>query len=265
MTFISVGKGVFMDKIKAYLELLDLAVKVVLAVLAFLFFGVQKDQLDIQQKQVDLQKAQFSLQQSQQTQTLAVAEKIIQLLFEEKNKCIAEDQAFLIDFLIDTHNAYNRVQINKNDFIRASSGRRACTSGPVSADAKAATEKNDGKLPLVDKDNASKVLGNAATTQATGRSAAFVSIGSFDAAAKSFRNFKVPPGATTPEGGIAAGTVVQARWSVYLRTNTSNTTENSNPVLGLLAENACAKVIQSTPGVRGQTWALVEPVACSQQ
>lgn len=99
----------------------------------------------------------------------------------------------------------------------------------------------------------------------TGRSAAFVSIGSFDAAAKSFRNFKVPPSATTPEDGIAAGTVVQARWWVYLRTNTSNTTENSNPVLGLLAENACAKVIQSTSGVRGQTWALVEPVACSQQ
>lgn len=244
-----------MDKFKAYLEVLDLAIKVTLAVLVFLFF-------DVQQKQIALQQSQLTLQQTQQTQTLVVAEKIIQLLFEEKNKCIAEDQAFLIDFLIDTHNAYNVVKINKNDFIRASSGRRSCASGPVSADAKLATEKNDGKLPLVNKDNASKVLGTVATTLGTGKGAAFVSIGSFDAATKEFRNFKVPPAAMTAEGGVAPGTVVQARWSVYLRTNTSNTTENSNPVLGLLTENACAKVIQSTPGVRGQTWALVEPVTC---
>jgi hypothetical protein len=250
-----------MAKIKEFLEFLDLAVKVFIAVMAFFVFGLQKERLALQTTQVELQQKQLSLLQTQQTQSLVVAEKIIALLFEEKNKCLAEDQAFLIDFLIDTHNTYNTIKIIKADFIRASSARRSCSNAPAAG--KGTTGKDEGPLPLVTPDNAGKAIREVSPpTTERPEGTAFVAVGAFDRAKKTFRNFAVPAATTMDDGSIAAGTVIKAFWSVYLRSNTSDTTDNANPKLGVLDEGSCAKVERSTPGVRGQTWALVRPVPC---
>ena len=188
-----------------------------------------------------------------------MAEKIIALLFEQKNKCIAEDQAFLIDFLIRTHNAYNVVKINEADFLRASSARRSCVNAVVGEGG----TKDEKPLPQVTADNAGKAIREVSPpTAERPEGMAFVAVGPFDRAKKSFRNFDVPATAARDDGSIVAGTVIKAFWAVYLRSNTSDTTENANPKLGVLAESSCARVERSMPNVRGQTWALVSPVQC---
>lgn len=251
-----------MLKWKESLEVLDLLFKLGIAATGFLLFGLQKDRLALQTTQVDLQQKQLTLQQTQQTQSLVVAEKIITLLFEEKNKCIAEDQAFLIDFLIETHNAYNRVQINKSDFIRVSSGRRTCVDGAAAE--KGGAGKGLATLPLVTSDNARQAIRESvAPASERPEGTAFVAVGQFDRDKKVFRNFAVPASAIRNDGGIEAGALLKSHWPVYLRSNTSDTREDANnPRLGVLAEGGCVKVERSMPDVRGQTWALVRPVQC---
>jgi hypothetical protein len=58
-------------------------------------------------------------------------------------------------------------------------------------------------------------------------------------------------------GAIAPDTTLRSRWSVFLRLNTSDTTQGGNPVLGVLTEGTCVKVRSSVPDLRGQTWAAV--------
>jgi hypothetical protein len=87
-------------------------------------------------------------------------------------------------------------------------------------------------------------------------------VGVYASDAKTFRNFEVPASAIDAEGGVAANTVIKARWAVYLRANTKVTTESQNQVLGIVEEGSCIKVLESFPSVRGQTWAKIEPVSC---
>lgn len=215
-----------MESWKSVFGVLDLLIKVTLAGLAFVLFGVEKERLGIEAQQLDIQ-------QKQQTSTLVVAERIISLLFEEKNKCIAEDQAFLIDFLIDNNNAYNRIQINKDDFSRASAARRNCTGGSVARDAATSASLNQGSVPVVNSEVITRIhkeLQGKGVTVARApdgqeEPSGYVAVGALSASGTSFRNFVVPSDNVKPDGSIAADTIISARWSVYLRANTDNTEE----------------------------------------
>ena len=80
------------DKIKPWLDIADLAFKLSVAVIGFLLFGVEKQRLDVESTRNKILKDQQEL-------NLVVPDKIITLLFDARNKCIAEDQAFMLDFL----------------------------------------------------------------------------------------------------------------------------------------------------------------------
>jgi hypothetical protein len=68
---------------------------------------------------------------------------------------------------------------------------------------------------------------------------------------------------------VKPGTMVRARWSVYLRHNLDNTEdhrpedERLNPVRGLMGAGECANVLDSRANIRGQTWAKIDVVPCS--
>ena len=250
-----------MDKAKTILDLLDLLLKVGLAIAAVAIFGMQEKRLELEQKTQDLAS-------SRQTSNVLVAEKIIELLFDEKSKCIAEDQAFLIDFLIDNNNHYNAIKIDKDDFYQASAARRNCVTGPVAADATAAT-KVYGDLKTLTPSNVeavSRELSSAVRVQVQGvgdeKPQGYVAVGTFDSEAKTFRNFDVPSASIQGDGVVKAGTVIKAKWSVYLRADTSNTQSGNNSILGLVPGGGCAEVIESMPGIRSQTWAAVKLTTC---
>lgn len=259
-----------MESWKSVLGVVDLLIKVTLAGLAFVLFGVEKERLGVEAQQLAIQAQQLDIQEKQQTSNLVVAERIISLLFEEKNKCIAEDQAFLIDFLIDNNNAYNQIKINKEDFSRASEARRNCAGGSVARDSATSASLNEGSVPVVDRHVIKKIheeLQSRGVTVAQAQNgqeepSGYVAVGAFAASGKSFRNFVVPSDNVKQDGSIAANTIIKSRWSVYLRANTDNTEEGSNAILGLVKEDACLKVLRSFPGVRGQTWAAVKLVDC---
>src|SRR5439155_20116019 len=52
----------------------------------------------------------------------------------------------------------------------------------------------------------------------------------------SFTNFTFVPGTggMSGDGNVTAGSVLRSKWSVYLRTNTTNTEEGTNPIIGLI-------------------------------
>lgn len=253
-----------MDRIKPLMESLDLLVKIVIAVLAFFIFQVQKDRLILEGQQIEnLQK--------QQSTNLVVAEKIISLLYEEKSKCIAEDQAFMIDFLIDNNNEYNRVKINKESFYRASAARRNCAGGAVAQDARTtASLTADGKVPILTRRDMQATQDRlekegitvAAAPTSSLKPSGYVAVGAFSPEKKIFRNFEVTSDLVGSDGSISKESVIQSRWAVYLRANTSDTDQGGNPILGLVKEGSCVKVLESFPGVRGQTWAAVNLVDC---
>jgi hypothetical protein len=253
-----------MDKIKPILESADVLVKIVIAILAFLIFQVQQNRLVLEGKQIENLK-------EQQSSNLVVAEKIISLLYEEKNKCIAEDQAYMIDFLIDNNNAYNKIQIDKEDFYRVSAARRNCAGGSIAQDAQTTVSLSaDGQVPILtplDIQATQERLKEKGVTvaEATAESvkpSGYVAVGAFSPEDKTFRNFEVASNHVSADGSIIKGTIIKSRWSVYLRANTRNTEQGANPILGLVAESSCAKVVESFPGVRGQTWAAVNLVDC---
>jgi hypothetical protein len=170
---------------------------------------------------------------------------------------------------IQEHEAYNDIKINKTDFYRASSARRSCTIGSVAHDAQLSASLHQGAVPVLDTQVIAKVQNDlrgkgvtVARVAGEEEPSGYAAIGAFTSDKKSFRNFEVPADSVRPDGSIAPNTTVQARWSVYLRANYDNTEEGRNPIFGIIAENAYAKVLKSFPSVRGQTWAAVKLVNC---
>ena len=252
------------EKLKTFMESVDLLLKIVIAVLAFFIFQVEQNRLDLETKEIENRG-------KQQASNLVVAEKIISLLYEEKNKCIAEDQAFMIDFLIDNNNAYNQILINKEDFYRASAARRNCLTGSIAQDAETSTSlTDDGQLPVLTTEDISTTTEELATKGVTVVAASgadiapsgYVAVGAFSLNDTTFRNFEVEHDAIDQKGSIAQKTIIRPRWSVYLRANKTNTEHGANPILGVVDENSCVEVLESYPKVRGQTWAAVKLVEC---
>ena len=128
---------------------------------------------------------------------------------------LSEDQAFLIDFLIDNNNEYNRIKISKQDFLRASAARRNCAGGSIARDSELSASLHQGKVPVLTSQDTPRIRENleskGLTIQPIGgaeeKPSGYVAVGIFNAADKTFRNFMVPAGSVNDRGSIAESTI----------------------------------------------------------
>jgi hypothetical protein len=89
----------------------------------------------------------------------------------------------------------------------------------------------------------------------------WVAVGLFRTGRQQDLNFDV----IAPEGreGLEHGMVILARWSVPIRLTTAH--PSVNPEVGLLEGGECAKVVNFNNRVRGQAWAEIKVVQCSEE
>jgi len=284
-----------MENLKRALEVADVFVKIAIAVIAFFVLGAARHAYELQKMQYDLQQQQATIQKTQaesakllaeQTKAMAEAQTvtrkedaalvtlIVDLLFKQNLQCRTEDQAVMIEFLVEINDHYNQVKLG-NRMPGAFARRRACEQNPaIVADARLTTEHANGLIPDLSAANVKAMLSSitqtpefkaaaSATVEQRGKGAdGFVALGR-SAGAKGFTNFEYAGGTPMGEANVAAGSVWRAKWAVYLRTNTNNTEEGSNPILGVINEKTCVRVIEAFPNIRGQTWAAVGLVPCS--
>src|SRR5260221_13806595 len=78
----------------------------------------------------------------------------------------------------------------------------------------------------------------------------YLAVGAYDPKTQ-YRNFQMRKGPAS-DGRIQQGSVLEARWSVYLRGNLQNTDTGLNPILGVVSEAHCAEVLEPYPDMRGQ-------------
>ena len=93
----------------------------------------------------------------------------------------------------------------------------------------------------------------------------WVALGRLNSRRYSDVNFNLPRPAIEHNGTIKPGEIIQARWSVTLRSNTRNLEDRQGYTgtdRGLLWGGECAKVIDSLIDGRKQTWAFIEIVQC---
>jgi hypothetical protein len=94
----------------------------------------------------------------------------------------------------------------------------------------------------------------------------WVAVGRLDSRRYSDVNFDVFPKAIDRiNGTVKPGEIIQARWSVTLRTNSRNLEDRhayTGSARGLLWGGECVKVIDSKLDGRVQTWAFIEIVQC---
>lgn len=283
-----------METIKRLLEVADLAVKVVIAVVGFLVVGAARNAYELQKMQYELQQQQATVQKTQaesakllaeQTKTMAEAQTvtrkedaalvtlIVDLLFKQNLQCRTEDQAVMIEFLVDLNDHYNQIKLGSR-MPGAFARRRACEQNPaILADAKLTTQQAQGQIPDVDAANVKAVLSSlnetaefkmaaSGTVEQQGKGAdGFVALGR-STGSKGFANFEYLGGTPMVDANVPPGSVWRSKWSVYLRTNTNNTEEGSNPIIGVINEKTCVRIVETFPNIRGQTWAAVGLTPC---
>jgi hypothetical protein len=106
---------------------------------------------------------------------------------------------------------------------------------------------------------------NAQDTNEDGMGHGWVNVGPLNSKHYSDVNFDVPQNGSKRDGTIKPGQVVQARWSVTLRSNNRNLEDRqgyTGTSRGLLWGGECAKVVDSVVDRRDQTWAFIEIVEC---
>src|SRR5260370_35805843 len=97
---------------KSFLESLDLALKIDIAVEAFLLWGGEKERIEIQTKQAEIQKEQANAEkalaessQVKQQMNLTVVDKLVTLLSGYEQQCISEEHQTFITYLIRVNDA----------------------------------------------------------------------------------------------------------------------------------------------------------------
>jgi hypothetical protein len=288
-----------MDKLKQGLEVLDVAVKVAIAIIGFLVLGAARNSYELQKMQYDLQQQQANVQKTQsesakllaeQTKALAEAQTvtrkedtalvtmIVDLLFKQNLQCVTEDQSVMIGFLAELNDEYNKVKIG-NRVTGAFTKRHACEqqSAAISADAKLVKAEVNGQIPDLSAANVKGLLFSlkqkpefeaaAKSTNEQQKKGAdgYVALGrpaGTAPPASAFTNFEYAGGPTATDVNVPAGSVWRSRWPVYLRTNSNNTDDGSNPIIGTIGERQCVRVVDAYANIRGQTWAAVSLTQC---
>lgn len=213
-----------MEKLKTFAEAADLLIKIGLVIAAFLFVDEAQKLRDIQKQQADLLKTQ-----AEHTRLLAEAQSMGRKDDHELTKMI-------IDLLL------------KQD--------KACLSEDQMVLVSFLSEMNDQYNRVKLGDRMIGAIGKSVGRDYDG----FVALGR--PLGSSVTNFTLVTGSMGNDGGVTDGSVLRSKWSVYLRTNTTNTEEGTNPIIGLIGERQCIRTLEAAPNVRGQTWARVQLVSC---
>jgi hypothetical protein len=106
---------------------------------------------------------------------------------------------------------------------------------------------------------------NSEDTNEDGMGHGWVDVGRLNSKQYSDVNFDIPQNGSKRDGTIKPGQIMQARWSVTLRSNNRNLEDRqgyTGTSRGLLWGGECAKVVDSVMDRRDQTWAFIEIVQC---
>jgi hypothetical protein len=106
---------------------------------------------------------------------------------------------------------------------------------------------------------------NAQDTNEDDMGHGWVAVGNLNSRHYSDLNFDLPQNTIQRDGTIKPGQIMQARWSVTLRSNNRNLEDRqgyTGTSRGLLWGGECAKVVDSVMDRRDQTWAFIEIVDC---
>jgi hypothetical protein len=282
-----------MDKLKQGFEILDLAVKVAIAIIGFFIVDAAHKAHELQRMQYELQQQQANVQKTQAESAKALAEQtkllaeaqtvtrkedaalvamIVDLLFKQNLQCVTEDQSVMINFLTELNDEYNKVKLGSR-IAGALNKRRACDQQNLAISRDAKLVQVDGLIPNVSASNVKGLLSSlklkpefeaaARSTDEQRRKGAdgYVALGR-PSGSKAFTNFELVGGTPAIDANVPSGSIWRSRWSVYLRTNSSNTDEGSNPIIGVIEERQCVRIVDVFPNIRGQTWAAVGLTQC---
>jgi hypothetical protein len=238
--------------IRPWLESLDLLVKIIIAVVAFLIWGGEKERLAIQKEQAATEREVAESTKIKQEMNLAIVDKLITILSGFEQQCLSEDRHLFVEYLIRVNDAYSKVPFP-----------------PGAQDVIFGAHNNCGgkTLPIVDQANYTTIKPSAAEKieqLSTNKESpdGYVALGVFDKSQNAYRNFHAVSGASN-DGVAKEGTIMKANWSVYLRANTENTEGGANPSLGIIPEGGCIRILERRDNIRGQTWAAAKLAKCA--
>ena len=273
---------------------IDLTTKIVTA-LAIPIAGSFIDQrLKTQNAKLEEQKVAFQQALQLRDKNVDLTLKFYDIIGSPRFECIDEAHAPLLNVFIDMNNKFNEVKIDSAQIINVlasdSLKLEKCkasldaatvvkTSGSIPTASSAGSGAGDsGGSPSTDQNRQfkqaaaqvarayreDKPQGGAPDTAPKQVGAAgadgWVAVGRYNSNT-GFTNFTVFGGFKSQadaKGGLPPDLILRARWAVYLRLTNTDTSRSENPILGVLSEGTCAKVMQSVPDLRGQTWALVD-------
>lgn len=272
----------------------DLTAKIV-AALAIPVAGFLIDQrLKVQNAALEEQKTAFQQALQLRDKNVDLTLKFYDIIASPRFECMDEGHAPLLNVFIDVNNRFNDVKIDSaqiinvltNDSLKSAKCKASLdaatvlkTAGGIPTASSAGSGTGDpGGSPSRDQnrqfkeaaaqaaqayqgirpgDGVPKGAGNPADPAGAD---GWVALGRFNGNT-GFTNFTVFggfKGKVDGRGGLPPNLTLRARWAVYLRLTNADTARGDNPILGVLSEGTCAKVLQSVPDLRGQTWALVD-------
>jgi hypothetical protein len=252
--------------LKDITDALDLAIKAAIAAGTFFIYTQAEKQADIAQKMADASAKVAEAKQTTQGTNLVIVNRLLDLFADIRKDCLSDDRIYIVTFLVEVNNTYNDVKFKPEAINSILTAQQHCTS----PDAKAvqSTGLGAGSIPVVTPQNIQQLnnsLKSDAPVQAITSEAelpdGYVAVGSLGK--EGFRNFSIVSQPVGSDTSIVAQTLLKARWSVYLRSNTENTETGRNAIRGIIEENKCARVLKPYPGIRGQTWAAVKLAECS--
>jgi hypothetical protein len=163
-----------------------------------------------------------------------------------------------------------KLVVSKTGQVPVANSVSAAQVGGAEGGAKAANQLVKSAGSQVQKALAAPPANGAAPSDTTVRPAVvapladgsdgWVAVGRYDPEG-GFTNFALdggPKGHVDSRGVLAKGTIIKARWVVYLRASNTDTVLGSNPIVSVVSEGTCAKVLEAFPELRGRTWASVD-------
>ncbi len=251
-----------MPGLKEITDALDLLIKAAIAAGTFFIYTQAEKQAEFTKAMAEATKNMAEAKQTTQGTNLVIVNRLLDLFADIRKDCLSEDRTYMVTFLVDVNNTYNDVKFDRNRISSILTAEQHCQS--PDATAVQHTGLGDGSIPLVTTKNIQELnnsLKSAAPVAPIALDAeapdGYVAVGS-----PAVQNFTIvsPPGGS---GDIGPKTLLKAKWSVYLRSNTENTESGLNAIRGLIQENNCVRVLKPYPGIRGQIWAAVKLAGCS--
>jgi hypothetical protein len=251
-----------MAGLKEVADALDLLIKAAIAAGTFFIYTQAEKQAEFAEKMANATKNMAEAKQTTQGTNLVIVNRLLDLFSDIRKDCLSDDRMYMVTFLVEVNNTYNDVKFKPDAINSILTAEQHCQSRDATAVKN--TALGAGSIPLVTPQNIQE-LNNSLKSDAPVQpipSEAEVPDGYVAVGSPTVQNFIIvaPPGGL---GDVGPRTLLKAKWSVYLRSNTENTETGNNAIRGLIQQNNCVRVLKPYPGIRGQTWAAVKLAACS--